>query len=63
MRAGAGPQWKKAQGMDPCASFNLRRKAEPKRLRPPIRYAVWKAAISTAADWRLTLAAAGMLAS
>ena len=64
--AGVGPAFpcKKAQGMKPCAG--LPPPSEGGALSgsaPAVCYAVWKAAISTAADLRLTLAAAGMLAS
>ncbi len=63
-RAGPTFQWKKAQGTKPCAGFPP--PSEGGALSgsaPAVCYAVWKAAISTAADLRDTLAAAGVLAS
>jgi hypothetical protein len=63
-RASPAPQRKTAQGMNPCAGLSP--PSEGGALSgsaPAARYAVWKAAISTAADLRLTLAAAGVLAS
>ena len=64
VRAGPTFPWKKAQGMKPCAG--LPPPSEGGTLSgsaPVVCYAVWKAAISTAADLRDMLAAAGMLAS
>jgi hypothetical protein len=62
--AGATFRQQNAQGPKPCAV--LLPPSEGGTLSGPalaVRYAVWKAAISTAADLRLTLAAAGVLVS
>ena len=62
--AGATFRQQNAQGPMPCAV--LPPPPEGGALGgsvPTVRYAVWKAAISAAADLRLTLATAGVLAS
>jgi hypothetical protein len=62
--AGATVRQQKAQRPKPCAVLLPPSEGGASSGSvPAVCYAVWKAAISTAADLRLTLAAAGVLAS